>query len=657
MSSPPGNPPHAETPSHLAPMNVGPKALDAMLEALLEGIAGATGPECFKNLVRSLARAIGVRYAIVAEFLPDQAAARSLAFWNGGEFGPTVEWALAGSPCEAVVAGTMRHHPSGLRAAFPNDRALVDLGAESYLGVPLRGADGEVLGHLFAMDTRPMPETPRAMALFRIFAARAGTELSRRLLERSLAASEERFRDLFDEAPIAYVLEGIDTRFERANRAARTALGITEDHVRGTYGKSFVVDNPENQRRLKEAFASVGRGTDTSGVVLELKRRDNGKPLWIQWWSKPEPGTGLTRTMFIDITERVMLEQERARLSAQNSLLRDEIRSTHGEIVGRSPALARVLERIDRVAPTDSTVLIQGETGTGKELVARAIHDGSTRRNAPFVKVNCAALPAGLVESEFFGHEKGAFTGAVSSRRGRFELADGGTIFLDEVGEVSPEVQVKLLRVLQESEFERVGGTQTIRVNVRVIAATNRNLRADADGGRFRPDLFYRLSVFPIDVPPLRERATDIPLLASFLVTQLSASIGRRIDAIEPETLERLTRHPWPGNIRELRNTLERAIVLATGPVLRVPAAELGGGAMPGADRVLENADPNTAARTAGRTEGARRQTLEEMEREHIKRILQQTGGAIAGPKGAAVILGVPPSTLRSRMARLGITA
>ena len=628
-----------EVPASLDPA-ASPELLsgDSTLAALLQGISSVSGPECFRELTRSLARALGVKYAIIAEFLPETGAARSLAFWNGEEFAENIEWTIAGTPCQGVLGGTFCHYPDKLRQCFPEDLPLVELGAESYLGVPLLTPDRRVLGHLFVMDTRPMPPVPRSLALFRIFAARAAGELGRMALEAALAQSEERFRDLFDEAPIAYVHEGLDSRFIRANRAAMRVLGITPEQVAGTFGRDFVPQTPEAQRRLREAFELIERGTDTSGVVLELRRRDNGKPIWIQWWSKPDPSGTYTRTMFVDITDRVLMEQEQARLRAQNRYLRDEIRSSHNfdEIVGSSPALLKVLRSLDSVAPTDSTVLIQGETGTGKELIARAIHDRSTRRNAPFIKVNCAALPAGLVESEFFGHEKGAFTGGVTSRRGRFELADGGTIFLDEVGEVAPEVQVKLLRVLQESEFERVGGSETIKVNVRVICATNKILSAEVDAQRFRADLFYRLSVFPVQVPPLRERCADIPLLTSFFLTQLAGAIGKRIDAVEPSTMERLVAYAWPGNIRELRNVLERAVILSTDAALRVDASELRMDARP--------AEPASAALS-----------LDELERRHILAVLKQTDGAIAGPRGAAKILGVPPSTLRSRMDRLGI--
>ena len=310
--------------------------------------------------------------------------------------------------------------------------------------------------------------------------------------DEALTASEERFRDLFDEAPIAYVNEGLDSQFIRANRTAMRILGIKPEEVPDTYGKIFVPDTPDAQRRLHEAFESIGRGTDTSGVVLELRRKDNGKPLWIQWWSRPDPSGNYTRTMFVDITERVLMEQEKARLEAQNSYLQEEIRSEHnfGEIVGSSPALLDVLRQVDQVAPADSTALIIGETGTGKELIARAIHDRSGRKSRALVKVNCGAISAGLVESELFGHVKGAFTGALANRDGRFKVADGGTIFLDEVGELPLDTQVKLLRVLQEQEFEPIGSSKTVKVDVRIIAATNRDLSAAVRRGQIPPRPF-----------------------------------------------------------------------------------------------------------------------------------------------------------------------
>ena len=409
--------------------------------------------------------------------------------------------------------------PNGRAPKFPGDAALVKMGVESYLGVPLLAPDGEHLGHLAVFDPRPMPEMPRKLLIFRIFAARAAAELARLRVERGLIESEERFRDLFEEAPIAYVHEDLDSRFVRANRAAVRILGLDSDEVVGTVGLSLVADTPENKRTIQQAFAAVGRGTDTGGIVLELRRKDNGQPVWVQWWSKPEPNGKYTRTMFVDITERVLMEREQARLKAENLYLQEEIKADHNfeEIVGQSPVILKTLDNVLKVAPTDASVLISGETGTGKELIARAIHSNSRRREKPLIKINCAALPTGLVESELFGHEKGAFTGAIAKRIGRFELADGGTIFLDEIGEIPLEAQTKLLRVLQEKEFERVGGKSPIRVDVRVIAATNRDLLAAVREKTFREDLYYRLNVFPIVVPPLRDRTDDIPLFGAFL--------------------------------------------------------------------------------------------------------------------------------------------
>jgi PAS domain S-box-containing protein len=486
-----------------------------------------------------------------------------------------------------------------------------------------------------------MPSEPRRLFTFRIFAARAAAELERLRLEKSLVESAERYRDLFEEAPIAYVHEDVQTRFLSANRAALRILGLKPEEVPGTVGLSLVPDTPEAQRRVREALASIGRGTDAGGVVLELRRKDNGKPVWVQWWSRPDPGGKYTRTMFIDITDRVLAEQEKARLQQQNLYLQEEIKAVHNfeEIVGQAPALLAVLDNVSRVAPTDATVLITGETGTGKELIARAIHSASKRKERPLIKVNCAALPTGLVESELFGHEKGAFTGAIARRIGRFELAQGGTIFLDEIGELPAEAQAKLLRVLQERELERVGGSSPIKVNVRVLAATNRDLLAAVREKTFREDLYYRLNVFPIHLPPLRQRREDVPLLVYFLVNRFATRIGRRIDGISQETLDRLAAYPWPGNVRELENVIERAVILARGPTLEI-----------GAD-VLSMPPPpkeDGAAAAVG--------TLEEMERQHIAAALRNSGGVIDGPQGAARTLGLHPNTLRSRMKKLGVT-
>jgi formate hydrogenlyase transcriptional activator len=339
------------------------------------------------------------------------------------------------------------------------------------------------------------------------------------------------------------------------------------------------------------------------------------------------------------------VEQLTNRLQRENVYLQEEIRKEHNfvEMVGSSPALLATLRRVEQVAPTDSTVLISGETGTGKELIARAIHDRSPRRDRPLVKVNCAAISAGLVESELFGHVKGAFTGALERRHGRFELADGGTLLLDEVGELPLETQVKLLRILQEQEFEPVGSSRTVRVNVRVLAATNRDLEEAVKASRFRADLYYRLAVLPVEVPPLRERREDIAQLAMFFLARFAKRFGKAVEAISRASLDRLLAYPWPGNVRELQNVIERAVVLADGPVL-----ELGRGLLPAS--AGRDEPPTPAAGAPDPTE-----SLDGVERRHILVTLERVRWVIEGPQGAARILGLHPNTLRSRMERLGI--
>ncbi|MCI0691830.1 sigma 54-interacting transcriptional regulator [candidate division KSB1 bacterium] len=330
------------------------------------------------------------------------------------------------------------------------------------------------------------------------------------------------------------------------------------------------------------------------------------------------------------------VEELKNRLQAENIYLQEEIKTAHNfeEIVGASSAIKKVFQNIEKVAATDSTVLVTGETGTGKELVARALHTSSRRKDSVLIKVNCAALPVGLIESELFGHEKGAFTGATVRKKGRFELADGGTIFLDEVGDLPLETQVKLLRVLQEQEFERVGGAQTLKVNVRVIAATNRNLEDAVKHGTFRVDLFYRLNIFPIHLPALHERREDIPILAKHFVGKFARRMGKRVEHIAPDAMERLMRYHWPGNVREMANLLERAVILCDGSELQ-------------AEHIGITPQPLTSETEIS--------TLEETERLHILKALKETNGVVGGQNGAAKLLGLNRTTLLARMKKLGI--
>jgi PAS domain S-box-containing protein len=631
------------------------------LRAVVEGTAAGTGREFFRSLVRHIAEAIGVPYVGVCEFRDPQFG-RVLAFWDRDHVMDGLDFDFTTSPAAEVLRGGLAHFPTGVSQRFPRHAFLVERRVDGYMAVPCYDDGGRVLGFLSVFDERPMPAEPRRLYIMRIFAARAAAEFERLRAEQRLHESEAGYRDLFENAPVGYLTVGNDLRILNVNRQVTEMLGYPAAEMVGAVIHSFLPDTPTGRARSEEVQRKRLAGEPVSGWELEMRRKD-GRPLWINLWVEGERNTDGSfqpaRSILVDITDRVLAERERDRLQQQKLYLQDEIKSVHNfeQIIGRSPALMRVIAQIGQVAPTDSTVLITGETGTGKELIARAVHFSSRRKDKPLIKVNCAALPAGLVESELFGHEKGAFSGAIARRLGRFELADGGTIFLDEIGELPADAQVKLLRVLQEREFDRVGGAAPVRTDVRVIAATNRDLLKEVGEKRFREDLYYRLNVFPVSLPPLRDRREDVPMLVSFLVTKFAQRVGKPITAVGARTMERLRDYPWPGNVRELENVLERAVILATGrildiasDVLTMPAAARDTAERPGVEDV--EADAAAGHVTAGRPQ----RSLEDVEREYIVSILRQTNWLITGPRGAAKILDINPSTLRNRIKKLGLT-
>jgi PAS domain S-box-containing protein len=417
--------------------------------------------------------------------------------------------------------------------------------------------------------------------------------------------------------------------------------------------------HPEDQVRWTENFAQICFAGERIRAEFRFLSRD-GRVVWVHGEAKlvmDDDGAPLfLHGAAFDITERKRAEEAtlaaydeirrlKDQLQADNVYLQEKIKlkGNFGEIVGETSGIRRVLHQVEQVAGTSATVLIAGETGTGKELVARAIHSSSPRRGRPMLMFNGAALPATLIESELFGHEKGAFTGAMSRQIGRFELASGSTLFFDEIGELPLEVQVKLLRVLQHGQFDRLGSTRTHTADVRIIAATNRDLEKMVKEGRFREDLFYRLNVFPIRLPPLRERADDIPLLTWSFVREFGRTMGRKIDSSPRATMEALKRYPWPGNIRELRNVIERAMIVAQGQTLSIELPSVSGGTI---------FAPSMAACAEAPPDDA---TLDEIQRSHILAVLKRTGWRVSGKNGAAAILGLKPTTLESRMAKLGI--
>jgi len=431
----------------------------------------------------------------------------------------------------------------------------------------------------------------------------------------------------------------------RANNAACRLLGYTRDELLGMMVSDF---DPDYQVQEYKKFWSQLKKSGEYNIESRHKRKDGSYyPAEISSCHVDFEGKGYSCTFFRDITERKRSEESlkailkeleilKERLQVENFYLQEEIKLEHnyGEIIGQSEIFKKALMQVEQVAVTDTTVFINGETGTGKELIARAIHDISFRKNRPLVKVNCAAIPQDLIESDLFGHEKGAFTGALTQKIGRFELADKGTIFLDEIGDIPKELQVKLLRVLQEGEFERVGNPNTIKVDVRVIAATNRDLEKLVDAGDFREDLFYRLNVFPINLPPLRKRKDDIPMLVKHFIQKYSAKIGKTVETITKPAMNTLQSYHWPGNVRELENIIERALVISQGTKL-----ELGDWF----SRLKSKDSPNHLL------------SMQDLERNHILKVLELTSWRVSGKGGAAQILDLKPTTLEARMKKLGI--
>lgn len=626
---------------------------EAALRLVVEGTVSETGTAFFRALVRNLATAMGTIGAWVTEYLPEQRRLRAHAFWLKGEFVEDFEYHIAGTACAAVVEDRkLIHIPDRLLELYPGDPDIRALNAVSYLGVPLLDTEGEVMGHLSVLDTKPLPADPRLISLFEVFAARAAAEQRRLKVEREVRAREEQLATLLETTMDAILVLDAGLKISRANPAATRLFGCAAEDLVGESLNDFLV---------KESVARVER------FARELAARPAGQQqLWVpqdfvarRWDHSVFPAEAtLSRfesrgqvffTLILrNADERLEAEKQIQLLMQDVEYLREAVREMpgHDDLLGRSDCMQAVFEAIKQVARTDTTVLITGETGTGKELVARSLHRSSHRAEKLLVLVNCAAIPANLIESEFFGHERGAFTGAVTRREGRFSLANGGTIFLDEIGELPLELQAKLLRVLQEGEFEPLGSAKTIKVNVRIVAATNRDLQQMVAEGTFREDLYFRLNVFPIHLPALRERGRDVELLATAFAQRLARRLGRHILPLNDEQLRRLRGYDWPGNVRELQNVIERAIILTARGELQLERAMRGFATpapVPGAAAPV-NADRVLTARE-----------MEELECNNIRRALACCGGKISGDTGAARLLGIPPTTLNSRMKALHI--
>ena len=640
---------------HLAPP-LGGLDEGVALRTILEGTAKETGERFFSALVENLAKALNTHGAWVTEYIKESRRLRALAFWMDGQWIQNYEVDIAGTPCEQVIdTASLVHFPDNLLELYPDDPDITETGAVSYMGIPLKDIDGRILGHLAVIDRRPIPEEPRVLALFNIFAARATAEMRRLRAEKQVREREEKLRGLFDSAMDAVIEFDQNLKVTRMNPAAEQAFHCDAQQVMGEDFSSLISE--QSQKKLRSLIQELGASTP------------GRRSLWIPGGLEALPVGGkefpaeatlsrfeIERQSFYsvilrNINERLEADRKIHSLAAEAAYLREEIKSVYrfDQILGQSQALKRVLEDVEQVAVTDTTVLILGETGTGKELIARAIHGASRRPDKPLITINCAAIPAALMESEFFGHEKGAFTGATQKREGRFELADHGTIFLDEIGELSLDLQAKILRVLQEGEFAPVGSSQTKKVDVRVIAATNRDLNQTVRAGGFREDLYYRLNVFPIEVPPLKNRDDDIILLASAFAAKFAQRMGRRIEPLSAECKSRLRGYAWPGNVRELQNVIERAVITSRDGRLNLDRA------LPEAGQTVPERPPAEETTPEASNRILQIRDLQQLERENILRALGSTAWRVAGKDGAAALLGMNPSTLNSRIRALRI--
>jgi len=631
-------------------------SFEKVLQNIVRGTSSKVGEDFFSALVVNLSEALNVPAAWVSEYTAGYDQMHSLAFLLDGELITDVIFPVAGTPCEVVMkGGELVYFAEKVAGNFPDDPDLVSMGMVSYAGVPFLDPSGKALGHVAVMDRCSMLNKDSILGVLKIFASRAGAELIRIRAEREVKQRERKLAHLLESAPDSIVELGPDLQVLMLNGEACKLLGVTSADCLG------------------RPFADFFARTELCGVnrlISKIKESCNSQQktwlsghLAISRPDKSEIPVELTVSHFLEndqsrfiliirnINERLAAEEELRSLRLETQLLKEELSDIlkSGNIIGTSSAILKVLNDVKQVARTNATVLINGQTGSGKELFARLIHDTSKRSDKPLVKVNCAAIPSGLIESELFGHVKGAFTGALEKRVGRFALADGGTIFLDEIGELPIDLQPKLLRVLQEGEFEPVGSSKTITVNVRTIAATNRDLKEMIEQQTFREDLYYRLSVFPIDLPSLCERGDDIVLLAETFIEKYSKEMGKPVlPYLTNEQKHRLKAYSWPGNIRELQNVIERAVITSQDSLIDL-------------ERSLPDQQNKTVLNTAALTfidqpsQILNAEQLKSLEKINIQRALKQTGGRVSGEEGAAQLLGLPTSTLNSRIKALGI--
>lgn len=617
------------------------------LKKIFEETSEHTGKAFFRSLVKNLAEVLNVHGVWVTEYLENENRLNALAFWLEGKFVDKYEYDVKGTPCEPVLdSKEVCHIPEKVIELYPKDPDLKPVGAVSYMGIALRDSRGSVLGHLALLDQKPMEEIPEVFVIFKMFATRAGAELRRIHYENRLEESELKVRRLINGTMDAILELNSELRIVQMNEAARSIFQVSKETLEEHYLKEYLTDSGyERIRKAIHRFEPEKKGTSALWIDGFLECRRTGGSIFRAdaTMSSYRFRDQLFYALFIrDVTDRIKNEEKIRNLEIEKEFLKERVDTDFmGDIIGESPAIKKTLIEVEQVASTDSTVLIQGETGTGKELIAREIYIRSSRDQKPFIALNCGALPSDLIESELFGHVKGAFTGATSDREGRFLMADEGTIFLDEVGELSINLQTKLLRVIQEGEFEPVGSSITRKVDVRIIAATHKNLKREVENKNFREDLYYRLNVFPIQVPPLRERGNDMLLLAETFLEKHVLRHGLKKLSLNEKDKQQILKYAWPGNVRELQNITERFVITGNREIFDTLVG------MSIEQAVKPEEDQQEKILTS--------YELQKLEINNLRNALEKTGGKIFGENGAASLVGIPPTTFCSKLKKYGI--
>jgi len=617
------------------------------LKQIIETTSEFTGKAFFKALVKHLAEILDVHGVWITEYLEEQNKLSALAFWLNGAYIDKYEYIIADTPCQDVIEKEeLCHIPDKVVDLYPKDPDLKPFGAVSYMGISLKDIDGKILGHLAFLDNKPMPEIPEVYALFKIFASRAAAELRREIIQRKVIESESKLNRLVNGTIDAIIEFNSDFKITQANEAANKIFEFSNHKFIGralsdifdvksynSFNTSILNYNTLNSTskalNFEEPFVCINCKGEPFPAKINLSSYQYDNNLYYALYIK-------------NIKNEVHNELKIKELNAETIMLKEKVNAQQfNYIIGNSEPIKKCLDLVVQVAPTDASVLLLGETGTGKELFAKAVHQSSNRSSKPMITLNCAALPSELIESELFGHVKGAFTGALTDREGRFSLADKGTLFLDEIAELPLALQAKLLRVIQEGTFEPVGSSETQQVDVRIIAATHRNLEKQITTGKFREDLFYRLNVFPIHIPPLRERGDDIILIANAFFEKITKNKALYVMPPTKKDLNKLVTYHWPGNVRELQNIVERGIITSFNGNFNLDSI------LPVSKHSVQDVTESPSILTSD--------DLLKLEKSNIIKALNITKWKISGEGGAAELLKLPRTTLTSKIEKFGI--